>query len=120
MTFDRVMHTMSQDPTTITAAHEKTCSKMPIDPGMNGRLVHHRDVEIIVTTCAVHYGRVQRLAKKEAAIVATVRAINTTIDAIEDRKSDSDEYHVKATAVTSAKPHAISRLCWESRSLAKA
>jgi len=55
---------------------------------------------------------VQRHAKKEAAIVATtkVRAINTSIAAIEDRKSDSNEHHAKATAATSAKPHVISRL----------
>jgi len=93
---------------------------MTLDPGMTGHLVHHRGVEIIATTYV--FGRVQRHAKKEAAIVATttVLAISTTIAAIEDRKSDSNEDHVKATAVTSAKPHAISRLRGESRSLAKA
>ena len=80
---------------------------MTLDPGMTGRLVHHRGVGIIVTTCAVHYGRVQRLAKKEAAIFAT----------IEDRKSDSNGHHVKATAVTGAKLHSISRLRGASRSL---
>ena len=91
---------------------------MTLDPGMTGRLVHHRGVEMIVTTCAFHYGRVQCHAKKEAAIVATVRAIiSTTIAAIEDRKSDSSEHHAKVTAVTSAKPQSISRLRGESRSL---
>jgi len=82
---------------------------------MTGRLVHHRGAEIIVTTCAFHYGRVQYHAKKEAATVAkmTVRAISTTIAAIEYRKSDSNEYH----AVTSAKPHVISRLPGGSTSL---
>ena len=93
---------------------------MTLDPGMTGRLVHHRGVEIIVTTCAFHYRHVQRHAKKEAATVAattTVRAISTTIAAIEDRKSDSNEDHVKATAMTSAKPHVISRLRGASTSL---
>ena len=89
---------------------------------MTGRHVHHRGVGIIVTTYDLHYGRVQCHAKKEAAIVATtaVGAIRTTIAAIEDRKSDSNEHHVKATAVTSAKPHAISRLPGGSRSLGTA
>ena len=101
---------MSRDATTITAAHETTCAKT-VDPGMTGRLVHHRGAEIIVMTYTFHYGRVQRHAKKEAAIVATtaVRAINTTIDAIEDRKSDSNEHLVKAIAVTGARPQSISR-----------
>ena len=87
-----------------------------------GRLVHHRGVEIIVTACAFHYGRLQCHAKKKAAIVATraVRVISTTIAAIEDRKSDSIEHHVKATAVTSAKPHSISRLHGASISLGTA
>ena len=109
---------MSRDATTITAAHETPGARMTLVPSMTGRLVHHRDVEIIVTTCAFHYGRVQCHAKKEAAIAATtaVRAINTTIDAIEDRKSDSNDHHVKATLVTSAKPHVISRLSGESTS----
>ena len=107
------MHTMSRDATSITAAHETTCATMTVDPGTSG--VHHRGVEIIVTTCAFHYGRVQYHAKKEAATVAkmTVRAISTTIAAIEYRKSDSNEYH----AVTSAKPHVISRLPGGSTSL---
>jgi len=88
---------------------------MTLDRGMTGRLVHHRGVEIIVTTC----GRVQCHAKQEAATVATttVRAISTTIAAIEGRKSDSNEYHVKTTAVTSAKPRVISRLRGASTSL---
>ena len=79
---------------------------MTLHPGMTG--VHHRGVEIIVTTDTFHLGRVQRHAKKEAAIGATttVAAISTTIDAIEDRKSDNNEHH----AVTHAKPHSISRL----------
>ena len=71
-------------------------------------------------TYAFHYGRVQRHTKKEAAIIATTtaRAISITIGAIEDhRKSDSNELRVKATAVTSAKPHAISRLPGANRSL---
>ena len=109
---------MSRDATTITAAHETTGARITFeDPGMTGRLVHHRGVEIIVTTCAFHYGRVQCHAKKEAAIVATVRAISPTIAAIEDRKSDRNEHHAKTTAVTTAKPHAISRLRGGSRSL---
>jgi len=97
--------------TTITAAHETTCAK----PGLTSHLRHHRGAEIIVTARAFHYGRVQYHAKKEAAIVAkmTVCAISTTIAAIEDRKSDSNEYH----AVTSAKPRAISRLPGGSTSL---
>ena len=84
---------------------------MTLDPGLSGRLFHHRGVDIIVTKCAFHYGRAQRHEKKEAAIVATtiVRAISTTIAAIEDRKSDSNKHHVKATVVTGAKPHSISR-----------
>ena len=86
---------------------------MTLDPGMTGRLVHNRGVEIIVTT----YGHVQCHAKKEAAIVATVRAISTTIAATEDRKSDSKEDNVNATVVTSAKPHVISRLRGASTSL---
>ena len=92
---------------------------MTLDRDMTGRLVHHRGVEIIVTTCAFHNGRVQCHAEKEAAIVATmtVRATNTTMPASEDRRSDSNEYHAKVTAVTSAKPHAISRLPGASRSL---
>ena len=90
---------------------------MTLDPGMSG--VHHRGVKIIVTTCAFHYGRAQCHAKKEAAILATttVRATNTTIAAIEDGKSDSNEHHAKATAGTSAKPHVINRSRGESRSL---
>jgi len=107
---------MSRDATTITtAAHETTYARMTLDPGMTGRLVHHRGVEIIVTTCAFHYGHVQCQAKKEAGIFATttVRAISTTIAAIEER--NSNEHHVTATAVTSAKLHFISRLHGESR-----
>jgi len=86
---------------------------------MTGRLVHHRGVEIIVTKCAFHYGRAQRHEKKEAAIIAmtTVRAISTTIAAIEDRKTDSNEHYAKVSAVTSANPQSISRLRGESRSL---
>jgi len=89
---------------------------MTLDPGMSG--VHHRGVEIIVK-CAFHHGRVQCHAKKEAAIVATTtaRATSTTIAAIKDRKSDSNEHHAKVTAATSAKPQDISRLRGESRSL---
>ena len=115
VTFDRVMLTMSRDVTTITAGHETPGARMTLDSGMTGRLVHHRGVEIIVTTC----GRVQCHEKIEAAIVAmtTVRVICTTIAAIEDRKNDSNERHVKATAVTSPKPHVISRLLGGSRSL---
>ena len=113
---------MSRDAMTITAAHEAICARTTLDPAMTGRLVHHRGVEIIVTTYAFHYGRVQSHAKKEAAFVATtpVRAIRTTIAAIEDRMSDSNEHHVTATAVTSAKPHSISRLPGASTSLDKA
>ena len=90
-----------------------------LDPGMTGRLVHHRDVKIIVITCAFHYGRVQGHAKKEAAIVATttVRAISTIIAATEDRKSDSNKHNLKTTAVKSAKPHVINRLRGASKSL---
>ena len=86
---------------------------------MAGRLVHHRGVETIMTTCAFHYARVQYHAKKKAAIGAatTVLAISTTTAAIEDRKSDSNEDHVKATAVTSAKPHVINRLLGQNRLL---
>jgi len=102
------MHTMSRDATTITAAQETTC----VNPAMTGRLLHHRGVEIIVTTCAFHYGIIQCHAKKEAA---TVRAISTTIAAIEDRKSDSNEHRAKTTA--SAKPRFISRLPGASKSL---
>jgi len=94
---------------------------MTLDTPTAGRLVLQRGVEIIVTTCAFHYGRVQRHANKEAAILAstttTVRAIITTIAVIEDRKSDSNEHHVKATVVTSARPHFISRLRGASRLL---
>ena len=117
MALDRIMHSMSLDATAITAAHETTCSRMTLDSGMSG--VHHRGVEIIVTTCAFRFGRVQCHEKKKAAIAATtaVRAISTTIAAIEDRKSDSNKHHVKATAVTSAKPHASSRLPGGSRLL---
>jgi len=43
------MQTMNRDATTITAAHETTCAKMTLDPGMSG--VHHRRAAIIVTTC---------------------------------------------------------------------
>ena len=109
------MHTMCRDAATITPAHETTCARMTLDPGMSG--LHHRGVEIIVTTSAFRVGRVQCQAKKEAAIGATptVRAIRTTIAAIEDRKSDSDEYHAKATAVTNTKLRFISRLHGESR-----
>jgi len=111
---------MSRDATTITAAHETTCARMTLEPGMTGRLVHHR--EIIVTTCTFHYGCVQCHARKEAAIGATttVRAINTTIAAIEDQKSASNENHAMATAVMRAKPHAISRLRGGSRLLGRA
>ena len=110
--FDRVMHTMSRDATIITAAHETICARMALDSNMTGRLVHHRGVEVIVTTCAYGYGRVQFHAKKEAAIVATttVGAISTTIAAIEDQKSASNEDHMTVTVVTRARPHAISRL----------
>ena len=112
------MHTSSRDATTITTAHETTCAGMTLDPGMTGRLVHHRGVEIIVTTCAFHDGRVQYHVNKEVAIVTTtVRVISTTIAAIEGRKSDSNEHHAKATVLTSAKPQSISRLRGESRSL---
>ena len=92
---------------------------MTLDPSMIGHLVHHRGVEIIVTTCAFPYGRARCHTKKEAAIVATptVRAIGTTMATIDDRMSDGDEHHVKAIAMTSAKPHAISRLPGASRSL---
>ena len=92
---------------------------MTLDPGMTGRLVHHRGAEIIVTTYSFHSGRVQCHAKKVAAIGATttVVAISTTIDAMEDRKSDSNEHRVRATSVTSAKPQYISRLRGGSRSL---
>ena len=119
MTFDRVMHTMSRDATIITVAHETACAKMTLDPGMTGHLVHHRGAETIVMTDAFHHRRIQCHAKKEAAMAATttVRAIITTIAAIEDRKGDSNEHHVKATVVKSAKPHSISRLRGESRSL---
>jgi len=101
---------MSRDATTITTAYETTYSKMTLDPGLSG--VHNRGVEIIVTTCAFHYGRVQCHVRNEAAIGAktTVRAISTTIAAMEDRKSDSNERHAKVTAATSTKPHSISRL----------
>jgi len=90
---------------------------MTLDPGMTG--VHHRGVEIIVKTRASHYGRVRCHAKIEAAIVATttVRTISTTLAAIEDRKSDSNEQHVKVTAVTRAKLRFISRLRGASTSL---
>jgi len=85
---------------------------MTLDPGMTGRLLHHRGVESIVTTGVFHYGRAQCHAKKEAAIVAktTVGAISTMVAAMEHRKSDDSEHHLKATAVTSATPLAISRL----------
>jgi len=104
---------MSRDATTITAVHETACA----NPGMTGRLVHHRGLEIIVTTCAFHHGLVQCHEKKEAAIVAmpTVHAISTTIATIKDGKSNSNEHHVKATAVTSAKRHSINRLRGGSR-----
>jgi len=101
---------MNRDATTITAAHETTgAARMTVDFGMSG--FHHRDAEIIVTTRAFHYGRVQFHAKKEVAIVATTTAgaISTTIAAT-DRKSDGNEHHVKATAATSAKPQSNSRL----------
>ena len=114
------MHAMNRDATTITAAHETTSSRMTLDPGTSG--VHRRNAEINVMTYAFQYGRFQCHAKIVAAIIATttVRAIGATIAAIKDRKSDSNEHHAKATAVTSAKPHAISRLPGESRSLDKA
>ena len=94
-----------------------TSSRMTLDPGLSGRLFHHRGVDIIVTKCAFHYGRAQRHEKKEAAIVATttVRVVSTTIAAIEDRKSASNAHHVKATAATGVKPHSISRLRGGSR-----
>jgi len=115
------MHTMNRDATTITAAHDKTTGAR-MTPRMTGHLVHPRGLESIVTTCAFRHGRVQRHAKKEAAIVATttVRVISTTIAAIEDRKSDSIDHFAKTTAVTSAKLHAISRLPGGSRLLDKA
>jgi len=108
---------MSRDATSNTAAHETTSVRTTLGPGMTGRHVHHRGVEIIVTTYVCYKGRVQYQAKKEAAIVATtkLRAISTTIAAIEDRKSDSDEYHAKASAVTNTKLRFISRLHGESR-----
>ena len=90
---------------------------MTLDPGMTGPLVHHRGVESVVMTYPVHFRRVHCHTKKEAAIGATVRAISPTIAAIEDRKSDRNEHHAKTTAVTRAKPHAISRLPGASRSL---
>jgi len=95
---------------------------MTLDSGLPSRLVHHRGVEIVATTCAFHFGRVQYHGNKEAASVATTtdRAISSTIAKIEDRKSDSNEHHAKATAVTSAKPHSISKLRGGSRLLAKA
>ena len=119
VTFDQVMHTMRRDATAITAAHETTCARMALDRGMTGRLVHHRGAETIVMACAFHFRRVQCYSKKEAAIGATttVRAINPTIAVIEGRKSDSNELHVKTLAVTSAKPHVISRLRGASTSL---
>jgi len=88
---------------------------MTLDPDMTGPLVHHRGVEIVVMI--VRFRRVHCHTKKEAAIVATVRAISPTIAAIEDRKSDRNEHHAKTTALTRAKPHAISRLPGASRSL---
>ena len=90
---------------------------MTLDASMTGCHVHHRRVEIIVTTYAFHFGHGQCHAKKGAAIVATttVRTISTTIAAIKDRKSDN--HCVKAAAVTSAKPHVINRLRGESASL---
>ena len=111
------MRTMSRDATSNTAAHETTSVRTTLGPGMTGRHVHHRGVEIIVTTYVCYKGRVQYQAKKEAAIVATtkLRAISTTIAAIEDWKSDTNEYRVEATAVTSAKLQFISRLRGESR-----
>jgi len=92
---------------------------MTLDPGMTGPLVHHRGVEFIVATYPFHFLRVQCHARKEAAVYATttVRAISRTIATIEDRKSDRNEHHAKTTAVTRAKPHAISRLPGASRSL---
>jgi len=113
VTFDQVMHTMSRDATIITAACETICARMTLDSGTTARAVHHRGVEIRVTTCR----RGQCDAKKAAAIVATVRAISTTIAATEDRKSDSKEHNVNATVVTSAKLHASSRFCGGSRLL---
>jgi len=88
---------------------------------MTGRPLHHRGVELIESTCTSHCGRVQYHAKKETAIVATttVRGISTMIAAIEDQKSDRNEHHVKATAVTSAKLRFISRLPGGSRLLDK-
>ena len=110
---------MSRDATTITPAHETTCARITLDPGMIGRLVHHGGVEIIATTCVSHEGRLQYHVNKEAAIVTTMtdRAISTTIARIEDRKSGSNEHHVKATVVTGAKPHSISRSRGASKSL---
>jgi len=114
------MHTMKRD-VTFTAVHETTCAGMTLDRGMTGRLLHG-EIEIVVTTCAFQVGRVQCHAKKQVAIVAvtTVRAISITIAAIKDQKNDSNEDHVKATAMTSAKPHVISRLHGGSRLLGKA
>jgi len=110
---------MSRDATIITVAHDATCDAMTLDPAMTGRLLHRRGVDIIPTTCAFHFRRVHCHAKKEAVIVATTtdHAINTMIAEIEDRKSDRNDHHVKATAVTSAKPHFVSRLRGASRSL---
>ena len=114
------MPTMSRDATTLTVAHETTCAGMTVDPSMSG--VHHRAVEIIVATGAFHHGRAKCHAKKETVMVATttVRAISTTIAAIEDRKSVSNEQRTTAIAVTSAKPHAIGRLRGASRLLGTA
>ena len=74
MAFDRVMHTMSRDVTTITAAHETTCARIMLDPAMSA--VHPRRVAINVTTGAFHYGHARCHAKKEAAIVATTSPRN--------------------------------------------
>ena len=81
--------------------------------------VHHRGVEIIVMTYPFLFLRVPCRARKEIDVFATttVRAISPTIAAIEDRKSDRNEHHAKTTAVTRAKPHAISKLPGASRSL---
>jgi len=49
-----------------------------------------------------------------------VYAISTMVATMEDLKSDNTEHHLKATAVTSATPHAISRLRGGSRLLDKA
>jgi len=102
----------------ITAAHETTCARTTLDPGMKGRHIQHRGAEIIVTACASRFGRVQSQEKKSTtAIVATttVRAISTTIATVKDRRSD--DHCLTATAATGAKPRAVNKLFGHSRSL---